>query len=130
MSKRSVGKSVAKIEVAGDDVVVTFGTVYRLLTWTRDMRIPLGQIDGVGPGAVEVNTRRDLQWPGIWARGTIMAGIFINAEGRTVWDVRDIERSVAIYISGGTYLAVVAGVDEPDATIATITRAVALFRSR
>ena len=59
-----------------------------------------------------------------------MAGIFINDKGRTLWDVHDIEKSIAIYFNHESFLAAVVEVEDPVAAIAQVTRSLSIYRAR
>ncbi len=117
------------VDVQPDRLVITFGFFFRLLTLRGELRIPVDHVNGVGPGHPEMATSRRYQMPGVWAPGTIMAGVFSNAEGRTLWAVRNIDRAVAVYLRDEKFVAAVLEVDDPDATIAEIMRAAALYRA-
>lgn len=121
---------MAKVTLESDALKITFSFFDRVLTLTGELNIPLAHVDGIGPGSVEMDAPRRYQMPGVWAPGTIMAGIFIDEVGRTLWDVHNIENAVAIYFTHEAYFAAVIDVDDPDAVTAAVTRAVAMHRAQ
>lgn len=119
---------MATVTLDRDSLRIVFAFQDRLFTLNGELKIPLAHIIGIAPAQVDVGAPRRFKMPSIQAPRAMMAGIYINELGHTLWDVANIEKAVAIYFVQETYFAAVVEVDNPEAVIAAVTDALAVHR--
>jgi hypothetical protein len=121
---------VARIEIVGSDLVVHVEGIDSFLAFKSEMRVPLAHITGVFSAREELQERPAFQVPGWWIPGVMIIGTFFRNDwsGKAFWDVHDIDKSIAVYLSGEDYTKMVIEVDDPEAATREIIRAVATPR--
>src|SRR5262245_46478573 len=115
---------MADVEIDGSTLVVHIRGADQLWAFATKLEVPLVHVAGVD---VDVPDARDA-WHGWRAGGThlpgaITAGRFVQHGEWTFWDVHDPSKAIAIRLHGERYARLVIGVDDPQATAATINAA-------
>ena len=118
---------MTNIEVIGDELVVHVRGLDTFLAFKSELRIPLNHIEGVARADDELR-----EWKGWRAPGTAIpgfwAGTFYAQDGRAFWDVSGGDKAIAIYLRGDNFTKLVIDVEDPDASVTMIIRAVATPR--
>jgi hypothetical protein len=96
----------------------------RFFALASRLEVPLEHIDSVEGSAPEANQ----VWHGLRAGGTnlpsvITAGRFVQHGEWAFWDVHDPAKAIAIHLRDEHYAKLIIGVDDPAATLTTITAA-------
>lgn len=112
----------ARLDIDGDDVVVSIDGWDRLWALQREVRVPLANVTGVG-----VVERKDLKgtwlrlWGTHWPGGT-KAGRFFGKRGNEFWLLRDQRRAVVLE-TFGKWARVVVQTDDPETDAARVLAA-------
>lgn len=114
------------IEVTGDELVVHVQGWDQLWSFKSELRIPLTHV-----ARAERSECAAHAWPGLRVPGTsfpgFIAGTYYAGDGRAFWDVHAPGKAIEISLRDDHFAKLVIDVEDPDATIAQITRAVAGF---
>ena len=116
---------MARIETAGDRLVVTLEGWGQVWALKRRIEVPLASVR-----AATVNRDPDLKphgfrAPGSYVPGVIAAGTYRKRGAKEFWSVRDALKAVVIDLAGAEYDQLVVQVPDPHATAAEIQRAIA-----
>ena len=115
------------IELTDAELIVHVRGLDKVLSFKSEIRVPLAHVEGVAPASEEVAVAKGLRAPGISIPG-LTAGTFYGADGRAFWDVHDPDKAIVIYLQHDTFTKLIVEVDDPDAVIRDIMRAVATPR--
>lgn len=116
------------IEISGDELVVHVQGWDKLWALKSELRIPLSHVTGVDRAGDAVHERPGLRAPGTSIPGFI-AGTFYADDGRAFWDVHDPGKAIAISLRDDNFTKLIIDVEDPDAVVTQIIRAVATPRS-
>jgi hypothetical protein len=119
---------MAQVEVVGDQLVIRLDRADRLWSFRSELQVPLAHIRGV-----EVDPERArVPWNGLpvrdagsWAPGVVAAGTLRDEGEWAFWDVHDPGRAVIIHLADERFARLVIEVDDPAATTASISQAIA-----
>ena len=116
------------IEISGDELVIHVEGCDKLWALKSELRIPLAHVEGVDRAGDAVR-----EWPGLRAPGTsipgFIAGTFYANDGRAFWDVHDPGKAIAVYLRDDNFTKLIIDVEDPDAAVTQIVRAVSVFRA-
>lgn len=114
---------MARIEIDGDDLVVTIEGLDRLWALKSRLTVPLTNVRGatVDPGVVK--ERKGIRAPGAHLPGVITAGTFHRDGERVFWDVHDATKAVVIELADERYARLIIEVDDPRAAVALVENA-------
>jgi hypothetical protein len=114
---------MAKVSIAGQDLVVEIEGMDRLWALKSRLTIPLANVRGatVDPGAVR--EPKGLRGPGTAWPGVIYAGTFHRDGERVFWDVHGRDKAIVIELADERYARLIIDVDDPRATVALIEAA-------
>lgn len=114
---------MARVTVDGESLEVTIEGLDKLLTFHSHLRVPLDRVAGVAMETDVLAEHAGLKAPGARIPGVIRAGTFYKDGARVFWDVHHGDRAVVIDLVDQSYDRLVVEVDDPDATVRLLTRA-------
>lgn len=116
---------MTEVELTGDALVVHVRGMDRLWALKSRLEIPLSHVAGAERADSEAARRwwKGVRAPGTHLPGVITAGTFYQEGDRVFCDVHDPEKAVEIRLNDERYARLVIEVEEPDATIAAVRRA-------
>ena len=115
------------IELTGAELIVHVQGLDKVLSFKSEIRVPLAHVEGVAPASEEAAAPKGTRAPGISIPG-LTAGTFYGPDGRAFWDVHDAAKAIVIYLRHDTFTKLIVEVEDPDAVVRAITRAVATPR--
>lgn len=115
------------IDLTDAELIVHVQGLDRVLSFKSEIRVPLSHVEGVAPASEEAVAPKGLRAPGISIPG-LTAGTFYGPDGRAFWDVHDPDKAIVIYLRHDTFTKLIVEVEDPDAAIRDIMRAVATPR--
>jgi hypothetical protein len=112
---------MTKLDITPSELVVHVQGWDRFWAFKSELRVPLTHVVGVERATDEA---RKL-WHGIRAPGThfpgiIIAGTYLEQDGRVFWDVRDATRAIEIRLHDDHFARLVIEVEDPDAAVAAL----------
>ncbi len=108
---------MARIEIDGDDLVVTIEGLNKLWALKSTLTIPLANVRGATADPGIIKEPKGIRAPGAHLPGVITAGTFHLDGDRVFWDVRDPAKAVVIELADERYARLVLQVDDPRATV-------------
>lgn len=115
----------AEINISGGELVVEVKGADKIWALKSELRIPLQHVVGAESGEQEASAwYHGIRAPGTSLPGVITAGTFYRHGEKVFWDVHHPEKAVAIVLRDENYQRLVVEVEDPAATIQTITAAV------
>lgn len=116
---------MAEVTIESGTLVIRVRGMDRVWALKSELEIPLEHVAGAER---DENEARDwyhgMKLPGSNIPGVITAGTFYQHGERAFWDVHHPENAVAIRLHDESYGRLVVEVEDPDATVAAIRRAV------
>ncbi len=117
---------MAEIEVTDDQLVVHINGADRAWSLRSQLTIPLTAVVGAEKDDDEARKwLHGIRIGGTHIPGVISAGSFRSHGDWVFWDVHDPDRAVAILLKDWHYARLVVQVDDPDAAVGAIQKAVA-----
>jgi hypothetical protein len=112
------------VELTRDALIVHVLGMDRLWTLKSRLEIPISHVVGAEVDSeVAREWRKGIRAPGTHVPGVITAGTFYQDGERVFWDVHDPQKTVVIQLRDERYARLVIEVDNPNATAATIQKA-------
>ena len=116
---------MAAIEVTPRSLVVHVTGYDRILAMKSSVAIPLEHVVAVDQNLGEASTVfHGLKMPGTVIPGVVTAGSFLKSGEWAFWDVHDPAEAIILRLRDEHYARVVVGVNDPDATVAAIRKAI------
>ncbi|HZU76537.1 MAG TPA: hypothetical protein VFA70_07215 [Dehalococcoidia bacterium] len=121
---------MARVEVAGDRLIVHIEGLDKVLALKSRLEVPLEHV--LSADADPDLARRIPRWlrlPGTYIPGLITAGSYYTPgdtelDGWSFWDVHDLATALVLHLAHEHYRWLVVGVADPDATVAQIRAAI------
>jgi hypothetical protein len=114
----------ADVEVEGRDLVVKPRGLGKLWSMRGEVRVPLGTVRSVRPEPNAASIPRGLRLPGSHVPRMFSAGSYRGGPGRSFWLVGDGLHGLVIDLAADApFDRIVVEVDDPVATVATISQA-------
>ena len=114
---------MARIDITDKALVVQIEGADRLWTLKSRLEVPLGHVVTAEPATERIKAFMGFRRFGTHVPGVIAAGTF-HQEGRTVfWDVHHPDKAIAIELRDERYDRLVVEVEDRDADLAAIERA-------
>jgi hypothetical protein len=114
---------MARIDIAGDALVVTIEGLDVLWAFKKRLTVPLAHVRGATPDPGIVRGFKGVRTKGTYWPGLIVAGTYRSGEDRTFWNVRDAAKAVVIELTGEPWTRLVIEADDPRAVADAIERA-------
>ncbi|MEU4746226.1 hypothetical protein AB0G02_37995 [Actinosynnema sp. NPDC023658] len=114
---------MAKIDIDGDDLVVTIEGLDRLWALKSRLTIPLANVRGATADPGIAGEPKGNRAPGAHVPGVITAGTFHLDGERVFWDVHDPAKAVVIELADERYARLVVEVEDPRAVVALVENA-------
>lgn len=112
---------MAKVEIAGDELIVSIEGWDRVWAMHGRLTIPLKHVAGAGSGEAAAHEwYKGLRLGGTNIPGVLIAGNFYKHGNWVFWDVHDPALAVAIDLHDEHYARLIVQVADPAATIAAI----------
>jgi hypothetical protein len=112
------------LKVSGDELLVEFHGIDKVLSFKGEMRIKLAHVKSV---TFDPKAQKEhfvgLKLGGVNLPGWIRIGTYQNRDGLAFWDVRDAEKAVVIELHDESYARLIVQVDNPDQVVAEIEKA-------
>ena len=115
---------MARVSIAGDDLIVDVEGLDKLWALTSRLTIPLANVRGATADPGIVREPKGVRAPGTHVPGVIVAGSFYTEGERVFWDVRDGAKAIVIELGDQNYARLVIEVDDPRGTVDMIENAV------
>lgn len=116
---------MARVEIDGEELIVHVTGWDQLWSLKSQLTIPLAHVTGASANPQEAHQWwKGLRMPGTSIPGVIAAGTFYKDGERVFWDVHDPDKTVLIRLAHEQYSRLIIQVDEPEAVVAAINRAV------
>ncbi|MBF6135770.1 hypothetical protein IU501_22525 [Nocardia otitidiscaviarum] len=113
---------MVELEIEGTTATVHVTGTHRVLALREHVRFDLAHVTGIGPAPVDMRPPW-LRAPGTFFPGVIAAGIFRGKGRKEFWDTRFDGRAVLVELAGTDFTRLVVDVEDPEATLRTLTRA-------
>ena len=113
------------IEVTEHDLVVGVSGWDKLWALKSRLTIPLTHVPGATAGASTAAEGPGLRLPGTRIPGVITAGTFRQDGEWVFWDVHNPAKAIIVTLADERYAKLVIEVEDPEAAVAAINRAVA-----
>lgn len=112
------------ISVTNKTLVMNVEGIDKLLSFKGSMQIPLEHVKSVrrDPDALQ-NLTGGVKVAGAGIPGLIRAGTWAGREGLAFWDVRHADRTLVIELHDERYARLIVEVDDPDAAVSLIEKA-------
>jgi hypothetical protein len=118
---------MAEIELTPDYLVVHIEGADKFFALKSRLEVPLAHVAGAESAAPEAHQAwHGMKTVGSYVPGVITAGRFVQEGEWAFWDVHNPDKAIAVRLHDEHYAKLVIGVDDPEATIAAITGALAL----
>lgn len=111
---------MAKIDIEGDDLVVTIEGLDKLWALKSRLTIPLANVRGATADPGIAKEPKGIRAPGAHVPGVIVAGTFHRDGERVFWDIHDPAKAVVIELADERYARLVIGVEDPRAAVTLI----------
>ncbi|WAL66457.1 hypothetical protein ORV05_01130 [Amycolatopsis cynarae] len=114
---------MARIDIDGDDLVVTIEGLDKLWALKSSLTIPLANVRGATADPGIAKEPKGIRAPGAYLPGVITAGTFHLDGERVFWDVHDPAKAVVIELADERYARLVVEVEDPRAAVALVENA-------
>ncbi|TVT61598.1 hypothetical protein FNH05_02730 [Amycolatopsis rhizosphaerae] len=114
---------MARIDIDGDDLVVTIEGLDRLWALKSRLTIPLANVRGATADPGITKEPKGIRAPGAYLPGVITAGTFHLDGERVFWDVHDPAKAVVIELADERYARLIVEVEDPRAAVALVENA-------
>jgi hypothetical protein len=111
------------VSIKGNDLVFEVQGVHKVLSFRSQLVIPLTHVRGATAHADVMEIPRGIRAPGTSIPGFIHAGTFHSQGDRMFWDVHDPTKAIVIELAHDDFARLVVEVEDPDATVGFIERA-------
>jgi hypothetical protein len=115
---------MARVSIAGDDLIVDVEGLDRLWALKSRLTVPLANVRGATADPGIVRERKGIRSPGTHVPGVIVAGSFYTEGERVFWDVHNGDSAIVIELGDEKYARLVIEVDDPQGTVDMIEKAV------
>lgn len=116
---------MARIEYTRDSLIIHVEGWDKVWALRSQLTMPLTHVIGAEVASEEAQQLwKGLRIGGTSLPGVITAGTFYNHGEWVFWDVHDADKAIAIHLTHEHYAHLVVQVDDPEATVAIINRAI------
>ena len=115
---------MARVAVAGDDLIVEVEGMDKLWALKSRLTVPLANVRGATADPGIVREAKGVRAPGTHVPGVVVAGSFYTEGERVFLDVRDGDKAIVIELGDEKYARLVIEVDDPQGTVDMIEKAV------
>lgn len=122
---------MTRVEVVGDQLVMTIEGLDVVLSFKKSLEIPLARVRRVTLGVTdEAQARLDesIRLPGAYMPGIAIAGRFYRHGDWIFWNIHDGRRAITIDVQHDGYVSLVVEVEDPVKTVGLIDAALARAR--
>ena len=122
---------MTKIEIRGDQLVLTVQGIDVVLAFKKSLEVPLSHVTGAEVGiTAEAQARLDesIRLPGAYMPGIAIAGRFYRHGNWIFWNIHDGKKAITIDVKHDGYVSLVVEVDDPQKTVLEIREAIAAKR--
>ena len=115
---------MARVSIAGDDLIVDVEGLDKLWALKSRLTVPLSNVRGATADPGIVREPKGVRSPGTHVPGVVVAGSFYADGERVFWDVHDADKAIVIELGDEKYARLVIEVDDPQGAVDMIETAV------